>query len=136
MHSYERPDWPDQPVLACGGRNWHLQFRRDLVGGIGHNFELRTVHGACHRPGFRIGYCHRHLNTGLEQIRFRNSNRDSSSDDNVSYGGLLPSIHPDQSNVNLYAHDDGNREFQQLSQLGCKPDEYGSDQQFRRVYAE
>ena len=52
-----------------------------------------------YRPGLRIGHYHCHLNTGLDQIRFHNSDCDRSSHDNVSYSCLLPSIHPDEPDL-------------------------------------
>ena len=56
-----------QCTAAVSGTG-QLQLRRDLVCRLRHNLKLRAVYVASHRSGFRIGYCHRHLNTGLDQI--------------------------------------------------------------------
>jgi len=90
MRPDQRPNWPDKPVFSYGVGNQQLQFGRNLVRCIGYCLKLWAIHGACHRPGLRIGHCQSHFDSGLHKIRNSNYHCDAATDDHLCGGFLQP----------------------------------------------
>ena len=95
-----------------------------MVGGLGHNLKLRTVHGTSHCTSFGLGHYHRLVNRRFHQVRIDNGNGDRSRYDHFALSHLLPSIHPYDTDIRLHGFRSGYWELQFCGFVVCQSHEH------------